>query len=331
VADTDDLIPPRPPDGLIDRVTPGVREFTTEADRKAFDESGRRSVRELQGLLALAGRKLDTFESILDFGCGSGRMTRWMAPLISSARLRGCDIDEQAIEWARENLTFAGFDRTDPLPPLPYRDAEFDLVYNHSVFTHLDAEFQDHWLGELERVTRPGGLVVLTVHGEWAFHRAEMDAGGALPWRDTLVRDGILFVSQDGYIGSSFPEFYHTTFHAPWYVFEHWSRWFEIAAYVPRGDLDHQDLILLRRRAPGQEQTPPLVARPGVGTVSSESAPGSPGQVAKRIIKTLVAPVSFVLSPAAVAILNRQAERIGRLENDVEDLRRRLERKEEQR
>ena len=33
--------------------------------------------------------------------------------------------------------SFAGFDLTDALPPLPYADNTFDLVIGNSVFTHL--------------------------------------------------------------------------------------------------------------------------------------------------------------------------------------------------
>lgn len=47
---------------------------------------------------------------------------------------------------------------------------------------------------------------------------------------------------------SPFPDFYHTTFHAPWYVFERWGSIFDVKAYIPRGDLDYQDLLLLKRR-----------------------------------------------------------------------------------
>jgi hypothetical protein len=51
-----------------------------------------------------------------------------------------------------------------------------------------------------------------------------------------------------GRSGSAFPDFYHTTFHAPWYLLEHWSRWFDVVAYLPQSSLEFQDQIVLRRR-----------------------------------------------------------------------------------
>ena len=146
-----------------------------------------------------------------------------------------------------------------PEPPLPYGDGQFDLVFNHSVLTHLDERLQDLWLAELRRITKPGGVLMLTVHGEKAFEDAERGAresgDDTAPWRTELESRGILFVAQDGYVGSTFPDFYHTTFHAPWYVFEHWSRFLTVRAYIPRGDLEHQDIVVLALPADGRRRT----------------------------------------------------------------------------
>jgi hypothetical protein len=54
---------PDPREELISRVAGGT-------DRTSFSWSGRESVRELERTLAIIDRSLDSFESILDFGCG---------------------------------------------------------------------------------------------------------------------------------------------------------------------------------------------------------------------------------------------------------------------
>jgi hypothetical protein len=59
--------------------------------------------------------------------------------------------------------------------------------------------------------------------------------------------DGILYVTDDSWVGSTFPDFYHTIFHNPYYVFDHWGELFTIEAYIPRGALAFQDLLVLRR------------------------------------------------------------------------------------
>ena len=121
------------------------------------------------------------------------------------------------------------------------------------MFTHLDEHYQDLWLDELCRIVAPGGFVVLSVHGEHAFSLVEraLEGGGedAVGWRSTLERDGILYIKDDTYVGGLFPDFYHTTFHTPWYVFSHWSKWFDVMSYLPRADLGHQDVVVLQRRS----------------------------------------------------------------------------------
>jgi hypothetical protein len=109
------------------------------------------------------------------------------------------------------------------------------------LFTHLDERMQDLWLGELRRITRPGGLLLLTVEGQSSWNRTAeaSELGGEDPerWRTELESRGILFISDDLFVGSSHPGFYHSAIHAPWYVFEHWTQFFDVAAFIPDGSL----------------------------------------------------------------------------------------------
>jgi SAM-dependent methyltransferase len=239
---------PDPGEALISRVAGGP-------DRAAFFWSGRESVRELERTLAITGRSLDSFESILDFGCGCGRMLLWMEELGRTRALHGTDIDAEAIAWCREHIPYARTGVNEADPPLDYPDGAFDLVFNHSVFTHIDERRQDLWLSELHRVTRAGGFLVLSVHGELALPR------DAWSIRDRLERDGIAFIHDSLPPDFPLPDWYQTTFHAPWYVLEHWGRWFEIRGYIPGGDLGLQDHVLLERREDGVEPRTPLAAR----------------------------------------------------------------------
>ncbi len=240
---------PDPGTELILRVAGGP-------DRGAFFWSGQRSVQELERTLGILGRSLRSFDSILDFGCGCGRMLLWMEDVGRATALHGTDIDAEAIEWCAAHIPYARFGVNAEDPPLSYAPGTFDLVVNHSVFTHIDERRQDAWLTELQRVTRPGALLVLSTHGEGALP----DGGWEL--RDRLEQDGIAYVDTGNPIVSALPDWYQNTWHAPWYVLEHWSRWFDIRGFVPRGDLDFQDQWLLERRADDAPARAPLVARP---------------------------------------------------------------------
>lgn len=244
---------PSPGDELIARVA--GREGS---DRAGFFWSGRESVRELERTVSAVGRSLDSFQSILDFGCGCGRMLLWMEGLGTTPTLHGTDTDTEAIAWCREHLPYARFMVNEPDPPLPYPDGAFDLVFNHSVFTHIDERRQDLWLAELWRVTQPGGFLVLTVLGEAGL------SGGDSEVRDRLEREGIAFLEGSMPGDSPFPAWYQNTLHAPWYVFEHWGRWFEIRSYLPGAALGKQDHVVLRRSTDDALPRRPLAARPGL-------------------------------------------------------------------
>lgn len=117
----------------------------------------------VKGLLSKHGIAMETMDSILDFGCGCGRVLRHFKDL--PGKLSGTDYNPELITWSRENLPFAEFSVNKLEPPLSYADASFDLIYSFSVFTHLAPPLQVPWMQELRRVLRPGGHIFVTVHG----------------------------------------------------------------------------------------------------------------------------------------------------------------------
>lgn len=235
-----------PPEHLRSRVT-------GSSDGAWFEQSGALSMQDLGRGLAAVGRTLDSFGDVLDGGCGCGRMLRHLATCSPQMRLSGCDIDRDAIEWLRQNMPTVRVVTNEGLPPLPFPDASFDLIYNHSVLSHLDESYQDAWLAELSRIARPGGLVTVSIHGPHAFHAwlAELAPGSPdrAVYAKEMRRKGIVYRSKDVWTGGPFPDFYHTTYHAVSYVFERWTEFFDVLAYLPRGALGFQDLVVLQRPA----------------------------------------------------------------------------------
>jgi hypothetical protein len=78
--------------------------------------------------------------------------------------------------------------------------------------------------------------------------------------RAALEDKGIVFLEWHG-LQSPHPSWYQVTYHTPWYVYEHWGRWFEIRGYVPGGALGLQDQILLER-TDEVRRLQPLAVRP---------------------------------------------------------------------
>lgn len=134
------------------------------ADLDWFLEGGRLGADTVRAAAARHGRPVDELDALLDFGCGCGRVLRHWNGV--AAEVHGRDADPAAIEWCRRNLTFASVAVNRAEPPLADADASFDLVYAFSVLTHLPERLQVAWIGELERILRPGGLLLVSTHGE---------------------------------------------------------------------------------------------------------------------------------------------------------------------
>jgi SAM-dependent methyltransferase len=121
-------------------------------------------------------------KDVLDAACGEGYGSAWLARTARS--VAGLDIDEPTVRQAREryrapNVRF----EVGSVAAMPFADASFDCVVSFETLEHI-AE-QEAMLGELRRVLRPDGLLIISTpnrpeysdrrdfHNE--FHLSELD------------------------------------------------------------------------------------------------------------------------------------------------------------
>jgi len=91
----------------------------------------------------------------LDVGARAGHQTRWLTA-------QGYTVTSIDVEQLFSECQVVNADER-----LPFADAEFDLVWCSEVIEHLrDPSFS---LSELRRVTRPGGVLVLTTPNSYAW------------------------------------------------------------------------------------------------------------------------------------------------------------------
>jgi len=69
---------------------------------------------------------------------------------------------------------------------LPFEDGFFDLIFSVSIFTHLPEKMQIAWLEELRRASKPGALVLSSVHGELWYGCTEGGGFGHLEYSHTM-------------------------------------------------------------------------------------------------------------------------------------------------
>lgn len=124
--------------------------------------------------------KLNPNNAVLDIGCGIGRTAVALTKYLNSeGSYEGFDVVEKGINWCTKKIKkdFPNFNfKYVPLNndlynnnakeaidyKFPYKDNSFDSVFLFSVFTHMSIEEIAHYLYEIKRVLKPGGLCLST-------------------------------------------------------------------------------------------------------------------------------------------------------------------------
>ena len=196
----------------------------------------------------VAGRSLSTFSSILDWGCGCGRLARHLIEALEATDtlIVGIDIDRENVQWCKSQLPRASFDSCGLYPPTNLPAAAFELIIGLSVFTHLDEATQFAWLSELRRVAMPGALLLLSVHGNTSVCRSNV----SLEWLDQWRRRGMDDSCKDPTLSAVInnEEYYRATYHTKAYVQERWAAYFEVVTIIEGFLSNNQDLVILRAR-----------------------------------------------------------------------------------
>lgn len=127
----------------------------------------------LERTLAVVGLDPGPDETVVDIGCGVGRMTRALSRRVG--RVIGIDVSSEMLARARE--ANAGYDNIewlhgDGASLAGIDDASVDGCYSFVVFQHLpSAEMTLGYVREMARVLRPGGWALFHVSTDPAVHR----------------------------------------------------------------------------------------------------------------------------------------------------------------
>ena len=118
----------------------------------------------------ITGRSLQD-RTVLDYGCGWGRIIRLLYYFTNPAQICGCDPWDRSIAICQADGVLGNLAISDYLPKtLPFDDQRFDLIYAFSVFTHLSERAMHAALQALHRVLSEDGVLVITIRPEeyWA-------------------------------------------------------------------------------------------------------------------------------------------------------------------
>jgi SAM-dependent methyltransferase len=100
---------------------------------------------------------------ILDFGSGIGNSLPYFRKYFPESEISCADVSARSIEIAQSRFpgqeNYVLIDQNIQLPT-----ASQDVVFSACVFHHIPHEDHQHWLTELRRVTKPGGLLAIYEH-----------------------------------------------------------------------------------------------------------------------------------------------------------------------
>ena len=152
---TDQKFPIMPPDAIQDSWTGSHGETLLSQSVPAMQSM-------ISGYEALTGKSIRA-ASVLDYGCGWGRLIRLLYTFVPADQIYGVDPWDESIELCERYGVRCHLALCDYVPrALPF-DRSFDLIYAFSVFTHLSEKTARAVLSTLRRYIQPDGVLVITI------------------------------------------------------------------------------------------------------------------------------------------------------------------------
>lgn len=130
--------------------------------------------------------------TILDWGCGSGRVIQHMYQFVPYSLLYGADTNSKMLDWNTIHIKDVHFSDLNKSTKSSYPTNFFNLIYGISVFTHLPVIEQEKWKQELTSILKPSGILLLSTQGN--------------NFTKNLLNKEILQLKQTGHFEKAFPQ-----------------------------------------------------------------------------------------------------------------------------
>ena len=159
------FFPSMPPDEIQDQWT-GNHGKALLANSLAFIKTL------VGGYTEITGKDMKQ-SSVLDYGCGWGRLLRLLYKYVPYENIYGVDPWDKSIDLCKQYGIKANLAICDYVPHnLPF-ERKFDLIFAFSVFTHLSEKTAKSVLSTLRKYIQDSGLLVITIRPKkyWSFHK----------------------------------------------------------------------------------------------------------------------------------------------------------------
>jgi len=209
------------------------------------------------------GNRINSSTTILDFGCGWGRIIRFFMADVQHENLFGIDCYAEALAAARLNNKWCQFTVSNIMPPTVFEENSFDIIYLYSVFSHLSEKAHKLWLNEFHRLLKPKGLLIATTRPREIIlackrlrenkRAKEFETGMAQSFLDsdaaiTDYDEGRFCFAGTGGGGPLDPSFYGEACISKKYVENNWSDKFNLLDYKVANTRVDQNIICCAKR-----------------------------------------------------------------------------------
>jgi SAM-dependent methyltransferase len=238
----------RPVEGLTGRVHYNDFMLTSaEPEKVASYRNGATAfVDILQRSVAEAGRSWDSLEAVMAVGCGYGRIVRELVKRLPPSRIFVSDVIDGG---ARFTAAEFGVQKVPPIERGELK-SKFDLIYLLSVYTHLRRDMVIANLRGVAAALKPGGIAVITIHGQASAETAERYEQY---WLDKARL--LQALAHDGYYYERYP-YYYDEYGLTWFTRDAFEKLvsetapeLSLVAYHAMDVDAHQDIFVYRKTA----------------------------------------------------------------------------------
>jgi SAM-dependent methyltransferase len=139
------------------------------------DEFWTQGVEDVDRILSMLEVEIDPSDSVVEIGCGVGRLTRPLAA--RAADVRALDVSERMLALAKEHngeLENVTWIHGDGASLAGVDSASASVCFSHVVFQHIeDPAITLEYVREMGRVLRPGGWAAFQVSNNAGVHESQ--------------------------------------------------------------------------------------------------------------------------------------------------------------
>jgi SAM-dependent methyltransferase len=166
------LIPPRRFAGIPGRVHFNDFMFLNSSSQEiaSYAERAQNVIGLIEESLGSAGKTFDGIERWLDFGCGYGRVVRFLVGRVPPERVFVSDLIHEGVDFCAAEFGVHPVYSQAELNRV--RLGSFDFIYAISVLTHLNERNSTAFLRLVGDSLTDGGIALFTTHGRWSLENA---------------------------------------------------------------------------------------------------------------------------------------------------------------